>query len=41
LEDLILTGLDVMKSMSSSQGTGEGNPKLGMELPEDQFMGES
>jgi hypothetical protein len=40
LQDLILTGLDVMKSMSSSQGTGEGNPKLGMELPEDQFMWE-
>jgi hypothetical protein len=33
LKDLILTRLDSIHNMSRLQGTGKGNPKLGVKLP--------
>jgi hypothetical protein len=34
LQDLILIRLDLTRSMSSSQGAGKANPKLGANLNE-------
>jgi hypothetical protein len=42
LQDFIWTGLDFMKNMSSSGGTGKAHPKLGgRNLFEDQFRREN
>jgi hypothetical protein len=32
LQDFVLTGLELMKNMGSSESVGKANPKLGLKL---------